>query len=247
VPACCRLPVSDRKLFSLKEHVMSLSMFRRALCAAVVVCSWSALAQATLINIDMVTRGHNYTGSAVAGGGTWNEYDVPGTGGAAIPLVDANSAATAVTFSLSGYEGGDMLSDTFMGQYAYINPGGAAATFTLSGLGHSAQYALYLYGAAANNANCNTIFTANGVTQTTTGDGYYGSFVEGSNYVRLLVTANGSGTITGTFQPEPSTDSATYYGLFNGLQIESVPEPSTLMLLATGLLGLLAYAWRKRR
>ena len=26
-----------------------------------------------------------------------------------------------------------------------------------------------------------------------------------------------------------------------------VPEPSTLLLTATGLLGLLAYAWRRRR
>jgi len=26
-----------------------------------------------------------------------------------------------------------------------------------------------------------------------------------------------------------------------------VPEPSTLVLLAAGLLGLLAYAWRKRK
>jgi hypothetical protein len=29
--------------------------------------------------------------------------------------------------------------------------------------------------------------------------------------------------------------------------IESVPEPTTLVLLATGLFGFLAYAWRKRK
>ena len=27
----------------------------------------------------------------------------------------------------------------------------------------------------------------------------------------------------------------------------AIPEPGTLTLLATGLIGLLAYAWRKRR
>ena len=32
-----------------------------------------------------------------------------------------------------------------------------------------------------------------------------------------------------------------------GLTLSSVPEPSTIVLLASGLIGLLAYAWRKRR
>ena len=31
------------------------------------------------------------------------------------------------------------------------------------------------------------------------------------------------------------------------LDISEVPEPSTLVLLASGLVGLLAYAWRKRK
>jgi hypothetical protein len=32
-----------------------------------------------------------------------------------------------------------------------------------------------------------------------------------------------------------------------GVPLTPVPEPSTLALLAAGLAGLLAYAWRKRR
>ena len=31
------------------------------------------------------------------------------------------------------------------------------------------------------------------------------------------------------------------------LQMQSTPEPLTVVLLATGLIGLLAYAWRKRK
>ena len=44
------------------------------------------------------------------------------------------------------------------------------------------------------------------------------------------------------YQGDPTTLSATVdnFGI-------AVPEPSTLVLLATALLGLLAYAWRRRR
>ena len=36
-------------------------------------------------------------------------------------------------------------------------------------------------------------------------------------------------------------------GSFDNLVVSNVPEPGALVLLATGLIGLLAYAWRKRK
>jgi autotransporter-associated beta strand protein len=39
----------------------------------------------------------------------------------------------------------------------------------------------------------------------------------------------------------------TDVGSYHNLVITAAPEPGTIVLLATGLLGLLAYAWRKRR
>lgn len=43
------------------------------------------------------------------------------------------------------------------------------------------------------------------------------------------------------------TEHYFYTGEIAGLTIESVPEPGTIVLLATGMIGLLAFAWQKRR
>lgn len=53
------------------------------------------------------------------------------------------------------------------------------------------------------------------------------------------VSAFGSGEV-GRFVFNGNPDGGAYY-------IDAVPEPATSILAATGLLGLLAYAWRKRK
>ena len=43
-------------------------------------------------------------------------------------------------------------------------------------------------------------------------------------------------------------DNANYVGMYMpAVILHEAPEPSTILLAATGLLGLLAYAWRKRK
>ncbi len=59
--------------------------------------------------------------------------------------------------------------------------------------------------------------------------------VAGNDMVGLVY-----GNSTGTNHPAYSFDNVT-------ISAAPIPEPSTLVLLATGLFGLLAYAWRKRR
>ncbi len=40
---------------------------------------------------------------------------------------------------------------------------------------------------------------------------------------------------------------AVFTGYIDNLTVSTIPEPSTIAILTTGLIGLLAYAWRKRR
>lgn len=44
-----------------------------------------------------------------------------------------------------------------------------------------------------------------------------------------------------------SSEDGGAYGYVDNVALSSVPEPSTVTVLATGLFGLLCYAWRKRR
>ena len=58
----------------------------------------------------------------------------------------------------------------------------------------------------------------------------------------LTVTGNTAGNLD-AIMFKPDGDHST--GLFDA--VAAVPEPSTIALIGTGLIGLLAYAWRKRK
>jgi hypothetical protein len=55
------------------------------------------------------------------------------------------------------------------------------------------------------------------------------------------------GRVTGTSFAVDVDDVSLRRSWHDGVAYNAVPEPGTIVLLATGLLGLLAYAWRKRR
>ena len=66
-----------------------------------------------------------------------------------------------------------------------------------------------------------------------------------ATYLSFQYTATAAGNLIVTIQQEAVSTSWHNYGFSN--EVFAVPEPSALALLACGLVGLLAYAWRKRR
>ncbi|MBU4273351.1 MAG: PEP-CTERM sorting domain-containing protein [Planctomycetes bacterium] len=74
-----------------------------------------------------------------------------------------------------------------------------------------------------------------------------GVLTEGGNYAKFINLApDGSNQIV-ISAIATGTPGVLDIITFNGLQLVAVPEPSTVVLLVTGLIGLLCYAWRKRR
>ena len=69
----------------------------------------------------------------------------------------------------------------------------------------------------------------------------------GSSAVNLNQTAAGKlSGFTSIIVSDAGTGVANY-GSIDNISVSQIPEPSMLVLFATGLIGLLCYAWRKRR
>jgi hypothetical protein len=128
----------------------------------------------------------------------------------------------------------------------YQNP-----AFSINNLVAGNSYDLYLYGQEAAFADYGASFTISNVgggtkTCNTPGTTVPDHFVEGGNYVKYTgVVADSNGQITGSYTWLNQTNDMG----FNGFTIVGsfpTPEPSTLTLLIVCLLGIVAYAWRKR-
>lgn len=226
--------------------------------------AWCNLASAGLINVDFCAptgRGFGLPpqeGAAAIGsaGDQWNGTYV--NGGTGVALVDSGNNATTVTM--------DWSADNWWNQYpnqfdstAYANlargylcsawGGWTPITVTLHGLA-AGRYDLYGYNIPFNTTdNFTWSLTAGGTGYTEVGfdpngGGAAGTGVlaEGKNFGILYATVGGDGVLS--FAVSRTAGNET---LVSGFQLQSVPEPGSLMLLLLAGFGLMAPFWRKRK
>jgi predicted MFS family arabinose efflux permease len=70
-----------------------------------------------------------------------------------------------------------------------------------------------------------------------------GTYTANIGGVTISDVLNSSATSVGSFYLSTSVGGVA----FDNLSVSTVPEPSAVLLMAMGLVGLLAYAWRKQK
>lgn len=128
---------------------------------------------------------------------------------------------------------------------------GNNAQLVLSGLSDSETYTLYVYG--GRRGSTDTTYVINGSEYVIPTTELRDSFLEvsgsnGGNYFAVSNLYSSMGVLSFEIKNVDGSPSMVGFQLTGGTGGGStIPEPSTVALLATGLLGLLAYAWKKRK
>lgn len=212
--------------------------------AAFAISAWIGAANGALINVQFGSN--SYSGAAVigAGGDDWNLITTH-TGTAS--LTDVTGAATGVTMDSSSAGIGTLIGHggPFDPPNQYANLFGGQATAFTSGTQINivlenlapGPYDLYLISACnfpGGPQSRSLAVTANGVGPVTIGPNNGATTIQVNTNYRVLhpiVGLDGMLTIIGS---GASADE----GNLNGFQLQSVPEPGALMLLISGVLGL---------
>jgi len=249
----------------------SMSWLMSAMSVVSLLLAAATIKAETIVNIDFRAArdagdvmNPAYNGVGPAGGGTtYNGVVADGRAASngdvinddltltASGLLDSNGNPTAIGFNLI-HMGADMntaYSDSasigcLTGDYVWTQ-GSTTKTFTLSGLSGFASADIYIYMGAGRGFNGTvsggtlTGWAGSGgfVSQPTWGTA---TQVEVGYFANVPIT---NGQITGEFGVGGIV--TTYAGMT--IVAHPIPEPNTSAIFGTGLLGLLAYACRRRR
>lgn len=224
--------------------------------------SW---AQATVVNLDLDPSGeplYTLQGAYVTGDAHHWNHGIGGNGTFAFENLTASDGTTPtgwdVTLTLWGATGDGDATNALLGDFVYSYFAGATTgRLTLSGLTPNGAYQVYLYNSMANESmkyimGAASDFTG-GSTQTVSGrpsstnpsdiTGANPSYTAGTDYtVFNNLTADGTGKIYGRFLSLLDNGG----GHLAGIQIISIPEPSSVALTIIGAVGILTGARRRR-
>ncbi len=233
------------------------------LTSVVLAILYAQAAYATLINVDFSTARGTYEGAAVIGadGDFWNTTGSSATSGT-ISLKDADeNDVTGVSMTWDAptlVSMGSRFWNALMNDQLAIASGDNASEITVTLSGLVGTYDLHVYGGTCQNGSGTDypkkiqLTVANG--STTVGTKVLDStsreyletnpYIVGQNYDvfgNITIAEGDTLTITGLNVATSGT------AAFNGFQLQEVPEPATMMLLLTGIVGLLVCARRKRK
>jgi hypothetical protein len=222
--------------------------------------------QANLISVELqdTTAGsHNFSGveataaaadTAFAAANVWNQVTVSGTypgyftSASGSGLVDSTGAATSVAFTASasgttGWTTNNNTSgqDSLRGDNWSLYNSADSINWNLTGLEAGAAKRLFFYPGGLPNQELGYRLTID-----TNGNGSLADEsaidIIGKGTMVTAITSGGGGILG-----QVAVLSGVSDACFAGFQVASaVPEPSMIILLGSSLIGLLAYAWKKR-
>lgn len=151
--------------------------------------------------------------------------------------VALQSVAFKRSASSSGFTAGEL--------YLKVFSGSAGGLGTFVGVSNNTVD----FGSLASQAMGTWTFSSLALDKDTTYSYVVGTTNDSSNPSAKIPLQLSSGTTPLASAAQVLNDASADYGWAPCLHITAapVPEPATMSLLATGLLGLIAYAWRKRR